>query len=992
VAEPSQAPWPQEIRIAMTMTGGSSLAVWMGGIASETSALLTASRSTDPGPYRKLLDLLNATVSVDVLTGTSAGGVNAACLGLAEAYQSSPEILREVWITAGSLDNLIRDPSERAPRSLLDGDRVLLAGLTDAFGKMVETREDPPANPDITVLLTGTMIDGETVRYDDALGNLVRDSEHRLLFRFDGPLWTKDAIGPLALAARSTASFPGVFELSHLPVHETGADALHPDLAPYTEVARSHWLTDGGVLLNKPLHPALREIFERWSQKDVRRLLLYVVPTDAGEAGRVVPDPADPPLLVDALRHVVSAVMNQSISTELEDLTAHNDAVGRTHDTRVSLAGLAARNGQGLITQRLMDDYRDRRVQEDATAIVREATRRLDRDDAAAGEQWASGMSRNLREAAVKRLRDSLPGEPPGDECPLETVTLFRTTALDDAVATGLQLVNAGFRLAPAEDQVAALNDGRVKLHDALRMATRAERLTGWVAKEPAPNPGVELSVWVGSLAARWAKMGQTAKLAEAWPMVASALRELGPVLRALATAQETALPAGLEGGRADAVAAITTLLDWLGLPGGKTDPALYARLLTLHVATRGLVTQPPSVDQRVDLVQVSADSRTLLDMKRGRATEKLTGMQADYFGAFYKASWRASDWMWGRIDGAGWLMQCLLDPHRLAYISAAGIKETFEAIGWQPPRQQDGLSEAEITALRGQLTEELGFLGLDADLKPVERTANLPSSLPVTAMVLARSRQVELAASELPNVAKYAKSDAATEHGNGKPSSAFCDLMDNPPKDPEATQNAFKACQISAETLDGERGSMLLTKTLVKAGAAGINAVAVAMPMPKSVQPAATFAQAAGRAAWWITEGAAKLGKPWNLLAALITVLAGIVVGGQADTVLQWIGLPVAVGALLFLLVAIFTARRTWRRLFGLVWVAVAACLLFAAYIPPIREHLFAWLATLMTGWKQGEAPLWWLVVAAFLILPAVTTPLAAVGRLITRKTAKRK
>jgi predicted acylesterase/phospholipase RssA len=943
--------------------------------------------------YRKLLDLLNATVSVDVLTGTSAGGVNAACLGLAEAYQSSPEVLRDIWINAGSLDNMIRDPSEREPRSLLDGDRVLLAGIKEAFGKIIEKKTDPAANPDITVLLTGTMIDGETVRYDDALGNLVRDSEHRLLFRFDGPLWTKEVIGPLALAARSTASFPGVFELSHLPVGESGADALHPDLAAYTEVARSHWLTDGGVLLNKPLRPALREIFERWSAKDVRRLLLYVVPTGAGEAGRVVADPADPPLLGSALRHVVSAVMNQSISAELEDLTTHNDAVSRTHDTRVSLAALALRTGQDLVSQRLMDDYRDRRVQADATALVREATRRLDRTDATGGEQWASGMSSRLRAAAVMGLRDSLPTTPPGDDYTVDVLAAFRTTALDDAVATGLQLVGAGFRLGPDEAQVKELNIGRAKLHDALRMATRAERLTGWIAKQNPPEPGVALAAWVGSLALRWAALGRTGKLVEAWPVVANALRGISPTLRGLAeAAPDTGLPPGLENGRADAVTAITTLLDWLALPGDQPDSALYGRLLTLHVATRGLLAQPPSVDQRVDLVQVSADSRTLLDMKRQRATEKLTGMQADYFGAFYKASWRANDWMWGRVDATGWLLQCLLDPKRLAFLATERVKETFEAIGWQPPRQEDGLDAPEVTALREQLGAELAFLGLDADLEPAKRTVELPVGMPLTAMVLARSRQLDIVHDELPNVAMHARKDADTARGNGKPSTAFCKLMESPPEDAEATQNAFKACQISSETLDGERGSMLLTKTLIKAGAAGINAAASAMPMPKSVKPAVTFAQAVGRATWWITEGAAKLRAPWNLLAALITVLAGVVVGGQADPVLQWIGLPVAVGALVFLLVSILTVRRTWRRLLGVLWVAVAACLLFAAFIPPVREHLFGWLGALMTNWKQGEAPVWWLVVSAFLILPAVTTPLEAAGRWITRKPAKRR
>lgn len=37
-------PWQQEIRLAMTMVGGASLAIWMGGVATETSQLLRESR------------------------------------------------------------------------------------------------------------------------------------------------------------------------------------------------------------------------------------------------------------------------------------------------------------------------------------------------------------------------------------------------------------------------------------------------------------------------------------------------------------------------------------------------------------------------------------------------------------------------------------------------------------------------------------------------------------------------------------------------------------------------------------------------------------------------------------------------------------------------------------------------------------------------------------------------------------------------------------
>ncbi|OXM46926.1 patatin-like protein [Amycolatopsis alba] len=979
------SPWPQEIRLAMTMVGGASLAVWMGGVATETSHLLQASRTPEAeGPYRALLDLLNVTVSLDVLTGTSAGGINAACLGLAEAFRSSPQVLRDTWISTGSLDNLIRDPGEKAPRSLLDGDKVLLADLKDALHRITDKATVKPDCPDITVLLTGTMIDGETTRFDDALGNLVRDTEHRLLFRFDGPLWTDDVVGPLALAARSTASFPGAFELSRMPIGEkTGP--LHPDMTEYTDVSRSHWLTDGGVLLNKPLRPALREIFERQSHSDVRRLLLYVVPTAEREAERVVVDPERPPLLGSAMSKVVGTVLSQTISAELEDLTRHNDAVVRTRGTRVSLAAMGVRGGPDtLVDQRLMNDYRDRRVQEDATALVREATRRLSLSDVEdPGRQWASGTAAQLRAAAASGLRDGLPTEPPKDTCELGDLIAFRTTALDDSVATGLQLVNAGFRLDPSPEQATQLNRCRVLLHEARHKAARGYRIAGWVTRQDPPKSEDTLAAWIEGLARKWAEMGRSDTLKEAWPLVVAALRQATPILLPLAQGKP----------ETEAADTVSTLLAWTALTSDEKsagDAVVTSRLVRLHIATRGLLAQPPSVDQRVDLVQVSADSRTLLDMKRRRSWDKLTGMQADYFGAFYKASWRANDWMWGRVDGAGWLVQCLLDPKRLRLLRdvvgreafRTQVRDTFEKIGWRRPGTEDGLSQEEADALCAQLKEELAFLGLDGELADVEGEAALPISMPVTAMVLARVRQLEIAREELPCVGLHCGQDAKTAKGNGKPSERFRQLIESEPETAEQTQRAFQACQVSGERFEHERGTMLLTKTLVKAGAAGLNAAAGATRMPKSVQPAATFAQAAGRSAWWITRGAATLPSPWNVLVALITVLAGFVIGGQGGPVLQWVGVPVAAGAIVFLVVSLMTLRKTWRMVLTVLGVLVGAALLFAAFLPPIRDPLFGWLGGVVAGWRRGEAPVWWLVVCLLFLLPAIWTPLGSVFR----------
>ncbi|GLY35558.1 hypothetical protein Amsp01_015820 [Amycolatopsis sp. NBRC 101858] len=961
----------------MTMVGGSSLAIWMGGVATETSQLLRESRGeAGPGLYRKLLDLLRAKVSIDVLTGTSAGGVNAACLGLAEAFGSTPQVLRDTWIEIGSLENLVRDPAEAQPRSILDGDRVLLGDFERALHRISDAGSAPAEPPDVTVLLTGTMIDGETTRFDDALGNLVRDTEHRMLFRFDGPLWTQGVQGPLALAARSTASFPGAFELSRMPIGAEGTDELHPDMTAYTDLTRSHWLTDGGVLLNKPLRPALREIFERPSHADVRRLLLYVVPTGEREAAGIACDAANPPLLSSAMSKVVSTVMSQSISAELEDLTRHNDAVVRARDTRVSLAALGLRGGpECLVDQGIATAYLERRTAEDAAELVRVATRRYALSDVDTEDrEWASGMSQQLRAVAVAGLSSGVPHEPPSAGVTVADLVAYRTSALDDAVATGLQLINAGFRLGPDPTQAKELNDARAGLHAARKKSARGTRLEQWVAAHDGPGASSTLETWLRELAEEWAGLGRSDDVAQAWPMVVTALRAATPVLRILS---------------AESPGTVKTLLDWLALPGGG-DEVVQARLLGLHVATRGLLAQAPSVDQRVELVQVSADSRTLLDLKRRRSGDKLTGMQADYFGAFYKSSWRASDWMWGRVDGAGWLVQCLLDPRRLEtlrdLVGADAFREELKAAlapMWRVPDRDDNAEPAEVGELTGQLDAELAFLGLDSKLGAVDFAAERPVSMPVTAMVLARTRQAEIAAEELPVVAKQAAADVKVSGCSGAASAGFRARAAQPIADAAAAQRVFQACQVSAEKLAGEQGTAQLTRTLVKLGAATVNAGVVAFRLPGGwPTTVAGILRTVARSTAKVTQGASRLGTPGSLAAGVLALLAGLVIGDSGGAILQWIGLPVLAGAVIYLATALLTMGRTARRVFAALGVLVVAALLLAAFLPPIAQPFFGWLGSVVAGWRRGEGAVWWLVVSGLLILPAVVMPVSGAWR----------
>ncbi|NUS55070.1 MAG: patatin-like protein, partial [Streptomycetaceae bacterium] len=287
-------PAEPEIRLAATFTGGVSLAIWMGGVAREINLLCSASRMRQGKPgeveapaagvrdkYRALLDLLGVGFGIDVLSGTSAGAINAAVLGLAEVWQTDIGLLRGIWLTQGSFGQLLRRPSDREQPSLLYGDEVLLADLSDGLHRIMGTSVSGP-DPDspVRVMITTTLLNGEDSRYTDDYGVLVRDTTHRGLFTFrSADLAGPDTFRALALAARSSASFPGAFEPAFLPIGATGSDPAHPVMSPYIGLTRAQHVADGGLLANRPLGPALEAIFDRAADREVRRVLAYVVPS-----------------------------------------------------------------------------------------------------------------------------------------------------------------------------------------------------------------------------------------------------------------------------------------------------------------------------------------------------------------------------------------------------------------------------------------------------------------------------------------------------------------------------------------------------------------------------------------------------------------------------------------------------------------------------------------------------------------------------------------
>ena len=64
--------------LAVVLNGGVSLAVWISGVTLELYNLGVAGGSSDA--YYPVLDLLRADARIDVIAGTSAGGLNGAFL------------------------------------------------------------------------------------------------------------------------------------------------------------------------------------------------------------------------------------------------------------------------------------------------------------------------------------------------------------------------------------------------------------------------------------------------------------------------------------------------------------------------------------------------------------------------------------------------------------------------------------------------------------------------------------------------------------------------------------------------------------------------------------------------------------------------------------------------------------------------------------------------------------------------------------------------
>ncbi|WP_112245665.1 DUF3376 domain-containing protein [Kribbella monticola] len=350
-----------EIRIALVLNGGVSLAVWMGGVTHELDLIRRASGAAGmpaAQPYDEVLaarwkELCHRggeqrRIVVDVIAGTSAGGLNGSLLATAISHGSTLDPdgddgpwLRQRWVGLGSLEVGKLVPAAGKPStSVLDGD-YFLKELNRLLEGVADAGKASAAEP-VTLFVTASGLGIQQFEAKDAAGQRFVVPDHRYLYRFtsertatyDGTnrkFSVKENNGLkdtklLARAARASASFPAAFG----PVLETPKmGAAPPRLQPGPYQESGAWLVDGGVLDNAPFAPVLDVVARRPVSGRATRYVLYVVPSaGVGSAETRVVDANQPKWSVAALSAVQfpREVDFRSDVEELERLLLEADA------------------------------------------------------------------------------------------------------------------------------------------------------------------------------------------------------------------------------------------------------------------------------------------------------------------------------------------------------------------------------------------------------------------------------------------------------------------------------------------------------------------------------------------------------------------------------------------------------------------------------------------------------------------------------------------
>lgn len=329
----------KQLRLGLVCYGGVSLAIYMHGITREIHKIVRASAAfiKDPAnnPFDPVTDSasvywdffkelaaknneVRTRVLVDVISGTSAGGINGVVLARCLAHDMSQDSLREVWVDRGNLFGLLGNRlTPYAIRKTGYWLRKLIAGwmgrqkppspyrdymfgwLYEALKKM-EYFGKPgdslmPRGHELELFVTMTDYNGYEIPVPALRPAGITDHRYRQVMRFaydtsenidqfDGRY-----INMLAFAARATSCFPVAFPPIRLKnTYCNAEEGWIPLPDAVSEFFREHQMegfdventpfVDGGILDNKPFGHCIEAVIRRPAATEVERKILFIEP------------------------------------------------------------------------------------------------------------------------------------------------------------------------------------------------------------------------------------------------------------------------------------------------------------------------------------------------------------------------------------------------------------------------------------------------------------------------------------------------------------------------------------------------------------------------------------------------------------------------------------------------------------------------------------------------------------------------------------------
>jgi len=332
----------QEVRFALVLYGGASLAIYIHGVTQEFFHLVRSTAVNANGQlivgdaelsgtervYRKLASAADGTLRtrflVDIASGTSAGGINAIFLGKAFANGQTLDQVSRLWLDQADVQDLLN--REKRPRSLLSSQTMYARLLEALFG--MEQNSATALQPEMDVFITATDIQGLELPIELA-DKTVFEKRHKNVFhlRFGDAEnhFARERNPFLAFAARATSAFPFAFEPASLGDIE--AQPFFPD---YGSDYGARCFGDGGYLNNKPFTHAIQALSQRSTDLPVSRKLMYVEPSpDNAQSNH----PAAPP---DFVRNTVDALVtlprDETIREDLQRVVERNRLIERVQE------------------------------------------------------------------------------------------------------------------------------------------------------------------------------------------------------------------------------------------------------------------------------------------------------------------------------------------------------------------------------------------------------------------------------------------------------------------------------------------------------------------------------------------------------------------------------------------------------------------------------------------------------------------------------------